>query len=340
MIGQEPGVRGVVLDQRAEQIDHRLGLGSAGRTQVDVLVVELSELGERFGHLGFHAHPTGLGGGGDHGMDERAELLLACVTAPCPHQGWEILGGDDASGDRIFEVVADVGDAIGPTDHLAFGRGRGRATPGVISDAVERLRAQIEWNERDVGSPLRVIESAGNERRQRVFARVTARTVTAVVAEGDGFGECDVEAERPGHRHGHLGHLERVGEPRALMVVGEHEHLGLAGQTTKRRGVENAIAVAFETGAERVGVFVDGTLAGTDRPRGQTSHGPVELVFARGAFDETDLTGSGPRIGVSKCDGVVTSAGHGAGPAFGPFGDVGIDRRLVHDRQATTGVWQ
>jgi len=326
MIGQESGVCRVMLDQRPEQIDHRLGLGPAGRTQIDVLVVELAELREGFGNLGFHTHSTGVGSGRDHGTNERAELLLTRIAAACPNQLWKILGRDDASRHRVFEVVAHVGDAIGPADHFTFGCGRGWATPGVVADAIERLGTQIQRNERDVGSPLSVIESAGNERRQRVFARVAARTVTAVVAEGDGFGECDVEAERPGHRHGHLGHLERVCESRALMVVGEHEDLGLAGQTTKRRGMENAIAVAFETGTERIGIFVDCALAGTDRPGGQAGHGPVELVFACGAFDEADLTGSGPRIGVSECDGVVASTGHGAGPAFGPFGDVGIDR--------------
>ena len=34
---------------------------------------------------------------------------------------------------------------------------------------------------------------------------------------------------------GHLGHLERVGEAGALVVVREHEHLGLAGQAAERR---------------------------------------------------------------------------------------------------------
>lgn len=150
--------------------------------------------------------------------------------------------------------------------------------------------------------------------------------MAAVVSERDGFGEGDVEAERSGHRHRDLGHFERVREASALMIVGEHEHLGLAGETAKRRGVENAVAIALEARAERIGILVDGALTGTDRPGGQASHRTVEVLFARAAFDEADLAGSGPRIGVSECDRVVASAGHGAGPAFGPFGDVGIDR--------------
>ncbi|MEY4223976.1 MAG: hypothetical protein RIS33_910 [Actinomycetota bacterium] len=154
----------VMLDQGTEQIDDRLCLGAAGRTQVDVLVVELAELCEGLGHLGFHAHTAGLGSRRDHGVNERTELLLSRVSAPSAHQRREIVGRNDAGRHRIFEVVAHVCDAIGPTDDFAFGCGRGRATPGVIANSVEGLGAQIERNECDVGAPQRVIESAGNER--------------------------------------------------------------------------------------------------------------------------------------------------------------------------------
>jgi hypothetical protein len=52
-----------------------------------------------------------------------------------------------------------------------------------------------------------------------------------------------------------LGDLERVRQPGPLMVVGEHEDLGLAGEPTERRGVQDAVAVALEAGAERVGLL-------------------------------------------------------------------------------------
>ena len=91
---------------------------------------------------------------------------------------------------------------------------------------------------------------------------MAAGAVAAVVAEGDGLGEGDVEAERPGHRRGDLGDLEGVGEPGALVVVGEDEHLGLAGQPAERRGVEDAVAVALEAGAPLVGLLGHGAVAG------------------------------------------------------------------------------
>ena len=53
---------------------------------------------------------------------------------------------------------------------------------------------------------------------------------------------------------GDLGDLEGVGEPGALVVVGEDEHLGLAGQAAERAGVQDAVAVALEAGAPRVGL--------------------------------------------------------------------------------------
>ena len=107
----------------------------------------------------------------------------------------------------------------------------------------------------------------GDVRRQGVLAGVPAGAVPAVVAEGDGLGEGDVEAERPGHRRGDLGDLEGVGEPGALVVVGEHEHLRLAGQAAERRGVEDAVAVALEARPPRVGLLGPGPLA-RRRPTG------------------------------------------------------------------------
>ena len=54
-------------------------------------------------------------------------------------------------------------------------------------------------------------------------------------------------------RRGHLGHLEGVGQPGALVVVGEDEDLGLAGQAPEGGGVQDAVAVALEAGAPGVG---------------------------------------------------------------------------------------
>ena len=70
---------------------------------------------------------------------------------------------------------------------------------------------------------------------ERVLAGVAARAVPAVVAEGDGLGEGHVEPAGPGDAGGDLGHLEGVGEAGALVVLGEDEDLGLAGQAAEGR---------------------------------------------------------------------------------------------------------
>ena len=131
-----------------------------------------------------------------------------------------------------------------------------------------------------------------------VLAGVPARAVAAVVAEGDRLGERDVEPERPGHRRGHLGHLEGVGEPRALVVVGEHEDLRLAGQPAERRGVEDAVAVALEARAPLVGLLGPGPVAGADGPRGASSPAPRCLALLAGQPVEPGRSTRGARVGV------------------------------------------
>jgi hypothetical protein len=90
--------------------------------------------------------------------------------------------------------------------------------------------------------------------------------MAAVVTEGDGFGQRAVEAEGIGQRGGHLGDFERVREPGALMIGREDEDLGLAGQAAERRGVEDAVTVPFETGADGVGGLGPGPVTGADGP--------------------------------------------------------------------------
>ena len=182
--------------------------------------------------------------------------------------GGQLVRGHDAGQDGVLPVVADVGDAVGPADHLALGRRRGGPRPAVVGDAVDRLGAQVEGGERDQRPPGRVVEPAGHVGVERVLAGVTARAVPAVVAERDGLGQGDVQPAGPGDGRGHLRHLERVGEAGALVVLGEDEDLGLAGQPAERGGVQDAVAVALEAGAPGVGLLGLGPVAGARRAGG------------------------------------------------------------------------
>ena len=77
--------------------------------------------------------------------------------------------------------------------------------------------------------------------------------MTAVMAQRDRLGEGDVRPHPTGNRCGHLGHLDRVGEARALVVGGIDDHLGLARQPPEGGGVDDAVLVALEAGAQCVG---------------------------------------------------------------------------------------
>ena len=259
----------VVLDQRLEQLDDRSGLLLRGRAEVDVVVVEPTKLSERLGALGSHSDPTGLARSLDHRGDERAELVAAALATPRADDLWQRQGSDDSRRHRVFEVVAHVGDAVGPTDHLTLGRERRGSRPRVVADAVERFGAQVERLQGDVGTPHRMIEAAGNIRRERVFAGVSAGAVAAIVAESDCLGEGGVQSERACDRGGYLSDFEGVREASALMVVGEDEHLGLAGQTPEGAGMQDAVAIAFEARAPRIGRLIDCPVASADGAGGQ-----------------------------------------------------------------------
>ena len=122
----------------------------------------------------------------------------------------------------------------------------------MVADAVEGLGAQVERGQHHVRAPHRVVVAA-DERTERLLAGVAAGPVTAVVAQGDGLGQRQVQSQRAGDGHRHLRHLERMGQSGALVVGREHEDLGLARQSTEGAGVQDAIAVALEAGAYRIG---------------------------------------------------------------------------------------
>ena len=313
---------------------------TARRSKVDTLVVESTEFGQSVGHGGLHTDTAGGGRRPQHRSDECTELPLACLAAQLTNRFRKFVGSHHTRSNGVLEVVAHVRDAIGPTHDLALGRRRCGSAPGVIANSVEGFGAQIQRNESDVGAPHRVVETAVDVRRQSIFARVTAGAMTAVVAESDRLGECDVEAEGSRDRNRDLGDFESVSEARSLMVVGKDEDLGLAGQSTERGGVKNAIAIALETGAERIGLLRDGSPSGADRPGGQAGQARFGGVFAGLAIEDACVTASGPRITVRHDDRVGDVAGHRARPSSRTFGDVSSSRVVVHVHEVTSGVWQ
>ena len=87
---------------------------------------------------------------------------------------------------------------------------------------------------------------------EHLLADVPERRVPEVVAEPDRLDEILVQPQRPRDRARDRGHLERVGEPRAVVVAARrHEHLRLVRQPAERLAVHDPVAVALERRAQR-----------------------------------------------------------------------------------------
>ena len=111
-------------------MDDLRGLLARRRPQVDALEIEVTERlqGSRRGFG--HPDPPGLFDCCEHGVDEHADLLRPSGPHDVAHGLGQVVGDKDAGAHRVFEVVAHVGDAIGPGDDLAFRRARRRGSIG------------------------------------------------------------------------------------------------------------------------------------------------------------------------------------------------------------------
>src|ERR1017187_2926798 len=82
---------------------------------------------------------------------------------------------------------------------------------------------------------------------KRVLADVTEWWMAEIVTEADRLHQILVELQRPGDRARYLGHLQRVREPRAVMIAPRRdEHLGLVLETAKRLAVDDPVTVALK----------------------------------------------------------------------------------------------
>ena len=99
----------------------------------------------------------------------------------------------------------------------------------------------------DTKALLIVIEPAGDQIVEDALAGMTERRVPEIVPERDRLGQLLVQLQHLRDRSRYLRDLERVGQPRAVVVAGgREEHLRLVLEPAKRLGVHDAIAVALE----------------------------------------------------------------------------------------------
>jgi hypothetical protein len=99
--------------------------------------------------------------------------------------------------------------------------------------------------------------------RESIFARVAARSVSAVVTECDGLGQCGVQPEGACDGNSNLRNLQRVCQACSLVIVGEDEDLCLSSQSAKSWGVQNSIAITLEARSPRIGFLLDKSVAGS-----------------------------------------------------------------------------
>ena len=116
---------------------------------------------------------------------------------------------------------------------------------------------------------------------ERRLACVPEGRVTEVVAESDGLREILVQTQRARDRARDTGRLDRVRQPRAVVIaLGRDEDLGLVLEPPERLAVHDAIAVALERRAERALLGL-GTEAPLARGRAHRQR-PEQHVLGRG----------------------------------------------------------
>ena len=240
--------------------------------------------------------------------DERADLARLAAAHDVGDLVGEVVGGEDPGAHRVGEVVRDVRDPVGPGDHLALGRGRRGPAPRVVADPVERLDAQVERRQRDVGAVHGVVVPAGHVGREGLLRRVAGRAVAAVVRERDRLGERHVQAGDPGDPGGDLRDLHRVREAGAEVIVfGGDEHLALPREPAPRTRVLDAIEVALEAEAVRIGLLGPGARARADRHGSRPGRATASSACSRSSRRRTPRPTKPAASDVRPLDGAARS---------------------------------
>src|SRR5580765_3103075 len=119
----------------------------------------------------------------------------------------------------------------------------------------------------DAQALLVVLEAAGSQLVEDTLAGVAEGRVAEIVAERDGLGQLLVEVQHLRDRAGDLGDLQRVREPRAVVIARRREEdLRLVLQPAERLGVDDAIAIPLERRADVVLGLRPGTATAVGGP--------------------------------------------------------------------------
>lgn len=264
--------QGARLDEVAEEVfDHGFRLRHVGKErgieQIDVLKHPLFEFVHALKPTLRHAN----GGAVERVFDDIEHGGSDALAVGGAERGEGIGDGfDDSATEGIIDVAGEVSDAVAYADDGGFEGGRGSSVGGgevfpafaVAADALAGLFAEIEaLSDIDDSEGLLVVAEAGaavlaDSFVEGALARVAERGVADIVAEGDGFDEIFVQAKSPADGSGDLGDFEGVSEAGPVVVAERiDKNLGLVLQTPEWLRVEDAVAVALESGADRIRFF-------------------------------------------------------------------------------------
>jgi len=89
---------------------------------------------------------------------------------------------------------------------------------------------------------------------------MTERRVAKIMAQSDGFGQILVEPQGFGNRACDLGDLQRMGQPRAVMVTERREkNLCLMLEPAEGLAVDDPVSVPLESRPEKMRLFWPGS---------------------------------------------------------------------------------
>ena len=152
--------------------------------------------------------------------------------------------------------MVDVRDAVDKPDDAPLERPGHRRASRVAQDPVAHVVAQVQPGAvalEHVHHPQRmlVVPKAADEALAEALiehrlTEVPERSVAEVVPQPDGLGQVLVQRERPRHRPRDLRDLQRVRQPRAVVVaLRGHEDLRLVLQPPERLRMHDPVSIAL-----------------------------------------------------------------------------------------------
>jgi hypothetical protein len=125
---------------------------------------------------------------------------------------------------------------------------------------------------------LGMTKTTGNRSIQCIFSRMTEGGMPEIMPQGYGLREVFVQTQGLGHGARDLRYFQRVGQAGAIVIAERYEeYLRLVFEPPERLGVDDAIAIALESGTDIALGFSPGATAGVGRPGGERRQG---LVFS------------------------------------------------------------